>query len=63
MEYTHFSYHCSECDYDLDLECPVLVPTLKPRDPSHLLFLFDKVGFSGDSRCSVYGDDFGGTDS
>ncbi|PKI69622.1 uncharacterized protein LOC116210167 isoform X1 [Punica granatum] len=62
--YTNFSYHCSECDYNLDLECAALVPTLKLRDPIHLLFLFEKVGFSVDAWCSVCGEDFGvGADS
>ncbi|PKI59269.1 hypothetical protein CRG98_020349 [Punica granatum] len=51
--YLQFSYCCSKCDYDLDLECAALVPTLKLRDPSYLHSLFEKVGFSGDSRCSV----------
>ncbi|PKI59268.1 hypothetical protein CRG98_020348 [Punica granatum] len=59
----HFFYHCSECNYDLDLECASLVPTLKLRDPSHLLFLFEKVDICRYATCSVCGDDFGGADS
>ncbi|KAH9718103.1 phorbol-ester/DAG-type domain-containing protein [Citrus sinensis] len=41
--YYGFSYSCQDCDFNLDLDCSLLLPSIKLRSHKHVLTLFKKL--------------------
>lgn len=41
--YYGFSYSCQDCDFNLDLDCSLLLPSIKLRRHKHVLTLFKKL--------------------